>query len=43
MKGEGKVQNDPALELYKMEYKRAAIRYDNIYKALWANFSDMCW
>src|SRR5712692_8172517 len=30
---------DPALELYKLEYERCAIRYEDIYKAIWTNFS----
>src|SRR5256885_12536802 len=30
---------DPALELYKLEYERCTIRYEEIYKALWTNFS----
>lgn len=29
----------PNLELYKMEYERAAARYEDIYKATWTNFS----
>jgi hypothetical protein len=32
---------DAALELYKLEYERCAIRYDDIYKAVWTNFSYM--
>lgn len=31
--------NDYTLQLYKMEYERAAERYQNIYKAVWENFS----
>lgn len=31
--------SDPALELYKLEYERAAIRYEDIYKAVWQIFS----
>lgn len=31
--------SDAALELYKLEYERAAIRYEDIYKAMWQNFS----
>jgi hypothetical protein len=30
-----------ALALYKMEYEKCADRYDNIYKAVWTNFSYM--
>ena len=29
----------PALEAYKLEYARAAVRYENIYKAVWQIFS----
>jgi hypothetical protein len=29
------------LELYKLEYEKAAIRYEDIYKAVWQNFSYM--
>lgn len=29
----------PKLELYKLEYERAAIRYEDIYKAVWQIFS----
>jgi hypothetical protein len=28
-----------ALELYKLEYERCATRYEDIYKAMWTNFS----
>jgi hypothetical protein len=28
-----------ALELYKLEYERCAMRYEDIYKAIWTNFS----
>ncbi|MEK6408216.1 MAG: hypothetical protein AABN34_14745 [Acidobacteriota bacterium] len=37
----GKPERDVALDLYKMEYERGAERYENIYKALWTNFSYM--
>jgi hypothetical protein len=30
---------DKAFELYKLEYEKGAERYENIYKAVWANFS----
>lgn len=29
------------LELYKLEYEQLALRYENIYKAVWQNFSYM--
>jgi magnesium-transporting ATPase (P-type) len=32
---------DVALELYKLEYEKAAERYENIYQAVWTNFSYM--
>lgn len=37
------VDTSPAtkLDLYKMEYKLAAARYENIFKAMWQNFSYM--
>jgi hypothetical protein len=31
--------DDHTLELYKMEYEKCADRYENIYKAIWTNFS----
>jgi hypothetical protein len=31
--------SDAPLELYKLEYERCAIRYEDIYKAIWTNFS----
>jgi hypothetical protein len=34
-------QPDSKLELYKLEYERAAIRYEDIYKAVWQIFSYM--
>jgi hypothetical protein len=34
-------QTDVALELYKFEYEKGAERYENIYKAIWTNFSYM--
>ena len=34
-------KRDVALELYKMEYERCAERYENIYRAIWTNFSYM--
>ncbi|MGB2678056.1 MAG: hypothetical protein WAN12_13315 [Candidatus Acidiferrum sp.] len=37
----GNTQRDLALELYKLEYERAAIRYEDIYKAVWQIFSYM--
>lgn len=30
---------DAALELYKLEYERCSIRYEDIYRAIWTNFS----
>lgn len=36
--GENKSTN-AALELYKLEYERCAIRYENIYQAVWRIFS----
>jgi hypothetical protein len=33
------MEPDSALELYKLEYERCAIRYEDIYKAAWTNFS----
>ena len=35
----GSTKSDSKLELYKLEYERAAIRYEDIYKALWQIFS----
>jgi hypothetical protein len=32
---------DPALDLYKLEYEKCSERYENIYKAVWTNFSYM--
>src|SRR5215213_7390555 len=32
---------DAVLELYKLEYEKAAERYENIYGATWTNFSYM--
>jgi hypothetical protein len=32
---------DPKLELYKTEYELTAARYENIFKAVWQNFSYM--
>lgn len=32
---------DPKLELYKLEYERGAVRYEDIYKSVWTNFSYM--
>lgn len=32
---------DHALELFKLEYERAAERYENIYRAIWQNFYYM--
>jgi len=32
---------DPKLDLYKMEYELTAARYENIFKAIWQNFSYM--
>src|SRR4051794_3083533 len=32
---------DNALELYKLEYEKAAQRYDDVYKSIWTNFSYM--
>jgi hypothetical protein len=37
----GSAQSDSKLELYKLEYERAAIRYEDIYKAVWQIFSYM--
>ncbi len=41
--GSEKSAEDPskkeAIELYKMEYERCALRYDDLYKAAWTNFS----
>lgn len=34
-------KSDAKLELYKMEYERAAIRYENIYSAMWQIFQYM--
>jgi len=34
-------QRDLKFELYKLEYERAAIRYEDIYKAVWQIFSYM--
>ncbi len=33
--------SDPGLDLYKLEYERAAIRYNDIYVAIWQIFSYM--
>jgi len=33
------MEPDPMLELYKLEYERCAIRFEDIYKAIWTNFS----
>lgn len=35
----GNTPTRAALELYKLEYQRASIRYENIYKAVWQVFS----
>lgn len=35
----GSDQNKPWLELLKLEYEKGADRYENIYKAIWLNFS----
>ena len=32
-------EEDRKFDLFKMEYERAAERYENIYKAIWQNFS----
>ena len=37
----GTAQRDLKFELYKLEYERAAIRYEDIYKAVWQIFSYM--
>lgn len=37
--GSGAESNQVAIDLYKMEYERAAQRYDDLYKAAWTNFS----
>jgi hypothetical protein len=37
----GTAQRDLKFELYKLEYERAAIRYNDIYQALWQIFSYM--
>lgn len=37
----GSAQRDLKFELYKLEYERAAIRYEDIYKAVWQIFSYM--
>ena len=37
----GTAQPDMKFELYKLEYERAAIRYEDIYKAVWQIFSYM--
>ncbi len=34
-------KTNTALDLYKMEYEKAVERYENIYKAVWQNFSYM--
>lgn len=34
-------ERDRQLELYKLEYEQAAQRYENIYRAIWQNFSYM--
>jgi hypothetical protein len=34
-------QRDRRFDLYKLEYERAAIRYEDIYKAVWQIFSYM--
>jgi hypothetical protein len=34
-------QGDAAVDLYKTEYQLAAARYENIYAAIWQNFSYM--
>ncbi len=31
--------DDPAIELYKLEYEKGAERYQDIYKSVWANFN----
>ncbi len=31
--------DDPAIELYKLEYEKGAERYQEIYKSVWANFN----
>lgn len=33
------MSDDNTIDLYKLEYETAAERYENIYKAVWANFS----
>ncbi|MGA2985024.1 MAG: hypothetical protein ABSG32_14520 [Terriglobia bacterium] len=33
--------NEAALQLYKVEYEKAAERYDNIYRSIWTIFSYM--
>lgn len=33
--------NREHFDLYKMEYERSALRYDDLYKAAWTNFSYM--
>ncbi len=35
----GNPSSDAALELYKLEYERAAIRYEDIYRAMWQIFA----
>lgn len=35
----GNTPTNAALELYKLEYERAAIRYEDIYKAVWQIFA----
>ncbi|MDQ1591227.1 MAG: hypothetical protein QOG71_1854 [Pyrinomonadaceae bacterium] len=32
-------ESDPVLELYKLEYEKAADRYENVYQSIWTNFS----
>src|SRR5215475_11510324 len=34
-------QRDLKFELYKLEYERGAIRYEDVYKAVWQIFSYM--
>lgn len=33
------MSDDNTIDLYKLEYEKAAERYENIYKAVWANFN----
>lgn len=38
---EAGAKEGPTLDLYKLEYQKCVDRYDNIFKAVWTNFSYM--